>query len=837
MSSVYYSSFQPDESLAGAKGSAAFPSSEDGLTVYLTVPASVVSTMSDGSGGDFSASGGFFIATKGGSEVAAAFSVAGRTPNTSWISINATTGQYTVTDPGTDSASAILRANIEGTNYDLTYSLAKSRRGISGLNAYLTNESTTIFTYANGIVVSYAPATGSFRILNGSIDISSSFSLSTQLNPQGLEISYSGQNYTVTGGLDASEDTAAITIRATGSGEWSGIFFDKVFSISKSKGGYEIVPSLPPVGDARRFEGSIVFLTTDDKLYRFDGTNWTTAVPAADISGQLIATQIANNSIGSAKIVDNSIITSKLADAAVELGKLAANSVDSSKILANAITADKIVANAITADKINANAITADKIAANAVTTSKIVAGAVTADTIAANAIVASKLAITNSDIFPDRGFRDLTWHNLNGLSNIFVDDASQPDQPLRILRFTPGAVDRFTSTVQADNGEVFSIRVRIFISGDAAGWWGSTIHFPGLGWVNPAPTSTRADVDSNGYPVIDMASTTIPKGVWNTYTVNQVFSNIVNQVKALNIRHRSGLTAGQVSMSWEVVRAASAELIVDGAITATKVAANAITADKIKAGAVTAAKIAVTELSSITANVGTLTAGVIRNTSDSYRIDVTNGRTIVQTGSFMKVSGAPFGSSNQFIEWYGPFSSNLSSCTEANATYYLKTNGSAYFGGTLSAGILRNAAQTTDLTTAANVIVGPFSTNGGTKTVTLSYEYERRFNCTQNTGSISGTTSISILLQKSTNGGASWTTITTLNASEEERLVDVDTEPGVQDFVRYRAVGSTTATDNTGAGTMMLRGILSTRTLPTITGAGITNSFTKQVIGVISIE
>ena len=95
-----------------------------------------------------------------------------------------------------------------------------------------------------------------------------------------------------------------------------------------------------------------------------------------------------------------------------------------------------------------------------------------------------------------------------------------------------------------------------------------------------------------------------------------------------------------------------------------------------------TAAKLSVSSLDAISANVGTLTAGVIRNSADTYRNDVTNGRTITQIGSYMRVEGAPFGSASQFIEWYGPYFASLANCTEANALAYLKTDGSLYHGG-----------------------------------------------------------------------------------------------------------------------------------------------------------
>lgn len=98
------------------------------------------------------------------------------------------------------------------------------------------------------------------------------------------------------------------------------------------------------------------------------------------------------------------------------------------------------------------------------------------------------------------------------------------------------------------------------------------------------------------------------------------------------------------------------------------------------------------------------------------------NGRIIMDNGTVMKVQGTGFGSANQFIEWFGPRQTNLSNCTESNATYYLKTNGSAYFGGALSAGVIKNSVQTTATIGTANVTTGQFGSNGGSRIITVGY-------------------------------------------------------------------------------------------------------------------
>jgi hypothetical protein len=223
---------------------------------------------------------------------------------------------------------------------------APGAAGTAAITGYLTREAVQLFSYANGGVVSYGPATGTFKVFSGNTDVSSSFSLSTLSNPQTLTVGYSSQTYSVTGGFDANEDTASLTIRATGSGTYAGVTLDKVLSLSKAKGGYEIVATLPTTD---LFEGRVVFLTSDDKLYRYNGTAWTSAVPAVDITGTITETQIGTDAITTPKIAAN----------AVTANEIAANTITAGQIASNAITADEIAAGAVTAAKINVTQLSA----------------------------------------------------------------------------------------------------------------------------------------------------------------------------------------------------------------------------------------------------------------------------------------------------------------------------------------------------------------------------------------------------------------------------------------------------------------------------------------------
>lgn len=146
-----------------------------------------------------------------------------------------------------------------------------------------------------------------------------------------------------------------------------------------------------------------VLLTTDAKLYRYDGSQWTSAVPTVDLTGQLTGTQIGNDTIDvsklaagavtNTKIATDAVTTSKIAPGSITTPELAANSVVSSKIVSGAITANELAVNAVVSSKIAAGVVIADKIAANAVTADKISANAVTASKISANAITAGKIA------------------------------------------------------------------------------------------------------------------------------------------------------------------------------------------------------------------------------------------------------------------------------------------------------------------------------------------------------------------------------------------------------------------------------------------------------------
>ncbi len=94
-----------------------------------------------------------------------------------------------------------------------------------------------------------------------------------------------------------------------------------------------------------------------------------------------------------------------------------------------------------------------------------------------------------------------------------------------------------------------------------------------------------------------------------------------------------------------------------------------------------------------------------------------------VWKGSAQRIIGTNFGSAgDNLVDYFGP-NVGAGAASKANAVMWMDANGSAYFGGQLSAGILRNAVQTTTTqTVGVELVNGPFATNGRVRSVTVSF-------------------------------------------------------------------------------------------------------------------
>ena len=137
----------------------------------------------------------------------------------------------------------------------------------------------------------------------------------------------------------------------------------------------EPVSSLPTSGD---FVGQNVYLTSNNVLYAWDGSQWAAntagATSFSGLSGTLALSQIPDQLITEAKIANNAITASKISANAVGANQIAANSINASKIQANTITGGLLAASGIitSAAQIASGIIGAASITDATITTAKI---------------------------------------------------------------------------------------------------------------------------------------------------------------------------------------------------------------------------------------------------------------------------------------------------------------------------------------------------------------------------------------------------------------------------------------------------------------------------------
>lgn len=178
--------------------------------------------------------------------------------------------------------------------------------GTPAVTCILRPESLNLPCYANGGVTSFAGATTTMQLLVGATDVSSNFTLSIQNNPQALTTTISSRTVNITGSGSAAGqydhsdvNFATLTIRASGSGAYAGVVIDKVFTLGKSRGGYELVASNPATN---LFEGRVVYNTTDNKLYTYNGSAW---VAEVNTNTSINANQLADGTIAATKFASS----------------------------------------------------------------------------------------------------------------------------------------------------------------------------------------------------------------------------------------------------------------------------------------------------------------------------------------------------------------------------------------------------------------------------------------------------------------------------------------------------------------------------------------------------
>ena len=646
------------------------------LNGYLTNEATLVPADSSGTVSSYADAVGYFKMFSGPNDVTASTTFAAVSAVNCTATINTADntpvsgfvrGYYRVTALSADTGQFTMSATYGGETITKVFTVAKAKAGADGtgtnaVSIVLSRTAVQLFGYADGSVPDYSSASGTLTVYSGATDVTASATLSASASSGVTGTINTATNTPVSGEpkgyyriTNMTGDVGSLTFTVL----YNSVTYTATFSASKNKVGYEIVGTLP---STNLFEGRMVFLTTDDKLYRYTGSAWTAAVSGGDITAGTLQTAAFASSIEPVTIVSsvpgtkstNSIFntsdgklyrwngTSYVASGATtDLS----GQITGTQITDGAITTAKMTANSINGDRITAGTLDASKIVADSITAGQIAAGAISTDELAANSVTAGKIAIGDFSVQANNpSFEDgVTGWTLEGNWTISYNASiARTGFWYAVSTFTSPAAMRNTKLVATNPGEVFYVEAWIKYS--SASGLGSYVRLTGL--------------NASGVEISNQAGNAV--GTGNTsYTKSSGTFTVPAGVFTVKVEVVSDITGGTCYVDdVRMIRASNSVLIEDGAVIAAKVAASAITADKISAGAVTAAKISVTNLSSINADLGSITAGTIVLPSGGF---IRSGQTAYNTGTGFYIgndSGTPrfsFGNpSGKNIRWDG---------------------------------------------------------------------------------------------------------------------------------------------------------------------------------------
>ena len=452
--------------------------------------------------------------------------------------------------------------------------------GVGATSALLTRESQSLFAYADGTVVSFASANGNLKIYSGNTEVTNSATTFTATASGCTGTINTADNVPVNGQAKGyyqitamSADTATLTLSAT----YSGTTFTKIYTITKTRGGYEILGTLPLTN---LFQGRTVFLTTDNKLYRYTGSAWVTSVPATDISGTLEDAQIA--ALAASKVTGT--LTSAQIDslAATKIsGTLTSAQIESlaSTKISGTLTNAQI--DAIAASKITGSLVSS-QITDAAITTAKFASGLEPVTTV--TVVPATK---STSTIFNSTDGKLYRW---NGTSYIATVPAADISGTIANTQIDTIAATKVTGTLT-------NAQIEAIAAAKITGQITST-------QITDGAVSTDK-LAANSITAAKIAADTITASqiAADAITANELAANAVtaNKIAANTI------TAGQIAAN----TITSSQIAAD-TITSNEIAANAITVNELAANAVTAVKIAANTITSGQIAADTITAGNI---------------------------------------------------------------------------------------------------------------------------------------------------------------------------------------------------------------------------------
>ncbi|ENN87816.1 hypothetical protein RHSP_47694 [Rhizobium freirei PRF 81] len=281
-------------------------------------------------------------------------------------------------------------------------------------------------------------------------------------------------------------------------------------------------------------------------------------------------------------------------------GNIATGAVSADKIAANAVTAGKIAAGAVTATAIAAGAVTAASIVAGTITGDKLATNTIGANQIAAGAITAKSLVLTDFSNMADNGWQTGTldgWAPQN-LQSFYIDTVSG-DAAGWVLQSLGRDCAR-SNFVAVSVGETYAFDAWVYNADSAR----AAIYA-----VTQTPTGVW------GYSIVAF---TDAKNTWARLQGRYLIPSGCTKLAMLLLVDKTAGTGNSCYWSKPVMRrAVSAELIVDGAITANKMSVNSLDAISANLGAVNISSAIIGSLQVGTSNIA---AGAITRVDSSIQ-------------------------------------------------------------------------------------------------------------------------------------------------------------------------------------------------------------------------
>jgi len=241
--------------------------------------------------------------------------------------------------------------------------------------------------------------------------------------------------------------------------------------------------------------------------------------------------------------------------------------------------------------------------------------------------------------------------------------------------------------------------------------------------------TQTRVTELEDGLQAEAQRITALTTRVTNTETTNTAQGTAINALQVTSTQHGNTLTAHGQQLSNITVQITGLNGQVTNLASATEVLEAEVSSlgqAKAQWGVYLNVNGYISGLQSINNGIVSefnVLATVFRLLSPGAQngMEVQDGYVRVWRGSTQVIIGNGFGTGGDLMLYAGP-NVGVGNASKSNATIWFDAGGNAYFGGTLSAGIWKNSAQSTQLGVGANVTTGPFDSLGGQRTVVYSF-------------------------------------------------------------------------------------------------------------------